>query len=385
MRIKRNIMGIGVMLALSFTGCNDGDTVDNRDDTDVSGMQCNDALIEAAQDIFERYPTWRAAKRGESLEGVQYKEAHTEKELEGNGVTLVTISGVTNVRDWEGNLNSPSLLFFEKDPSLNKDDWPLIGFGYHTEWEDSTGMGRCNRPSADCVGSNGFEKNFIIHEAGYHHHGFEPAQTSNLKSGRGTIDSAGCNLIDKDDVKTKAFRAKHGRAWTMHVFLHPETKAPIITTTDPWERDGGNGWEYSVAAGSFYEQGDCSCSGGFVEPLEVIEVSSFYALVDEDDLANINNYSSSVERDIRVFPNANAEHRITMLSWLNPLEQLGILPEENIIGINFVQAPADFITINNSTSLNQALARIRALEAGDQFSIRIRRNANVFSKNYLVF
>ena len=97
----------------ALAGCNDGEAIDSSDSTNVSNLDCHDGLIEAAHDIKERYPDFHTAKSAHSLSGFDYREAHSKKELKGAGVTLVTMTGVANVRDWTGNLNDPSLLFFE--------------------------------------------------------------------------------------------------------------------------------------------------------------------------------------------------------------------------------------------------------------------------------
>jgi hypothetical protein len=383
-----NLLAPLILTAIFQAGCNGGASIDNSDTTDVSNMQCNDGLVESAIDIRARFPTWRDAKQGTSISGSQYKEAHTEKEIAGFGVTLVTMTGIANVQDWTGNLNDPSLLFFEKDPNLNKNDWPLIGFGYHHEWEDSApSMGTCTRPTPDCDGSNAFKKNFIIHEAGYHNNGFEPATNSNVKSGHGSIDAAGCNLIDKDDIKTRVFMAKHGRAWTMHVFLHPETRAPIITTVDPWSRDGGNGWQYTVASNTFYEQGSCGCASPAVQPINVVKLSSLLRLVDEDDLGVFVNYSFGDERDVRVSPNNDGEYELTMVGWLNPLEQLGFLSSDRVIQVQsrHNSDPLQIVDVVGQSSLNTALANIRALEAGDNFEISVERDGSTVTLNNSVF
>ena len=212
---------VTVAATLALTACNTGNPRDASSRTDVSGLDCHDGLIEAAHDIAARYPNVRTAKSALSLSGFDYREAHSKKELEGAGYTLVTMTGIANVRDWTGNLNDPSLLFFEKTNAASG-DWQLIGFGYHREWDDDDQMGGCVRPTASCLNADEFEAQFLVHEAGYHVNGFTVARQQDLR--RGTLDAEGCNLIDHNDLQDTLWAigeigAKHGRAWTMHVWL----------------------------------------------------------------------------------------------------------------------------------------------------------------------
>ncbi len=377
-RMRIPLLSLVLISSLSYLACNDGSAIDSDDQTDVSALSCNDALIEAAIDIKSRYPTWGDAKAATTTSGSQYKEAHSKKELEGFGVTLVTMTGIANVQNWTGDLNDPSLLFFEKDTSLSRQDWPLIGFGYHHEWEDSApSMGSCVRPTPDCTSSADFAENFIIHEAGYHVHGFEVADTGDLRSGRGIVDSEGCNRIDKDDLKDTLFAghgigAKHGRSWTMHIFYAPGTDLPIITTEDPWNRDGGDGWEHEVASGAFYEQGECCSTPPPTKLSTSPGVGSSINLLDSE----INAISIPSDTDLASFradPDTTGS-RITMLGWRSPTEQLGLLPDDEVLRVLTFGATFTNRVIDNGLSFAAALQDIQDLVPGDLFYIQIRRD-----------
>ncbi len=313
------------------------------------------------------------------LTGSQYKKAHSLKELNGFGVTLVTMTGVANVQDWTGDVNDPSLLFFEKDESLARDDWPLIGFGYHHEWEDSSpSMGRCTRPTPDCVGGDDFAQNFILHEAGYHINGFIVAENSDLRSGRGSVDSLGCNLIDEDDMKGAVWAghgvgAKHGRAWTMHVFFAPETDLPMIATVDPWDRDGGDGWEFTVDSDAFYAQGDCSCS---TEPAAQINTcpgdsGTTGVLNSEIDAIEIGSNTDSVPLRADTLSTGSL---LTMLSWRSPLEQMGFRTDDEIQIVTTFGATWESVTVTNGLQFAAAWQNVQDLSVGQFFAIRYVRD-----------
>lgn len=381
----KRLAPLGLACSVALIACNDGTAIDSSDSTDVSSLACNDALIEAAIDIRSRYPTWGDAKSGTSLSGSQYKKAHTTKELEGFGVTLVTMTGVASVQDWTEDINDPSLLFFEKDESLDRDDWPLFGFGYHHEWEDSPVMGACTRPSPDCTSSSDFAENFSIHEAGYHHNGFEIADNGDLRSGRGTVDADGCNLIDKDDLRSSissghGASAKHGRAWTMHVFYAPGTDLPIISTVDPWDRDGGDGWEFSVDSDAFFAQGDC-CSTAPPAQLATSEGSgTSIELLDSE----VNAISTPSDTDRMTFraEDSSTGSRITMLSWRSPLEQMGLLPNDLVERVITFGSLNSSIAITDGLQFLSAFNNIQDLVPGDIFWIRIERDG---ARKYLAY
>jgi len=365
---------------LALTACNTGNPRDASTSTDVSGLDCHDGLIEAAHDIAARYPDVRTAKSARSLSGFDYREAHANKELEGAGYTLVTMTGIATVRDWTGNLNDPSLLFFEKT-SAASGDWQLIGFGYHMEWDDDDAMGGCVRPTASCLNADEFEAQFLVHEAGYHVNGFTVARQQDLR--RGTLDAEGCNLIDHNDLQDTLWAigeigAKHGRAWTMHVWLSPETNHPFATAADPWNRDGGDGWQYSIPDNTFYAQADCGC--GTLQPETLTKTpgsgTSFRLLDTELNTMAVRDSDSDI--GLRTYPelvgNTSTGIRVTGLTWFSLLDDVGLRTDDIIERVVTIGATFNNVAVTDVTSFDTALANVRALTPGSLFWIQIKRD-----------
>ena len=381
-------------LVLGASACLDPAPRDADNHTDVSDLSCATGIIEVAHDIAARYPTWGDAHHDviDSVDNVWYHPAHQKKELEGVGVTLVAMhyvdAGVkvpgTEDAHWTGDLNEPTLLFFEKVDALNADDWPLIGFGYHVGWSDDEGMGGCVRPVADCTTSDELVKSFLVHEAGYHIDGFDPVDDDDLKSGRGVVDANYCNVIDKDDVQdpdlicigcdAEGVGAKHGRAWTMHVWIHPTFKYPLITGDDPWARDNGNGWEYPVEARSFGAQGNCGCnSAAMPPPSPVMGMDADTRIVRESFLDQL---AQEVQEPVspigmRVTDVMSGDevigYRIVEMSWFYEADDLGFLSGDvvqEIAGIR-IQSWDDFVA---------ATQRLAELPPGSPFAVRMVRD-----------
>lgn len=395
-RAATALMTLVASLMLGASGCQDPAPVDSNDHTDVSGFTCEAGLIEAAHDIASRFPDWGAAHHTviDATDDVWYHPAHSRKELEGFGVTLVSmhfteIAGVKipGMEDahWHGDLNDPTLLFFEKIDALDADDWPLIGFGYHVDWSDDEGMGGCVRPEADCTTADEFVKSFIVHEAGYHIDGFMCVDDDDIQSGHGTPDADYCDRIDTDDVKdpniicigceAEGVGAKHGRAWTMHVWIHPGWRYPLIAEEDPWGRDNGNGWEFSVESRAFGAQGDCDCEDDSLPPPSpVMGTDAGVRIVRAgflDQLAAQAQAPASPMYGLRVTPVVNAGevvgHRIVEMSWFYGLDDLGLLTGDLVQEIDGVRVRTwgDFVF---------AAQRLAALPPGAPFVVRIRRD-----------
>ncbi|GAB4514982.1 MAG: hypothetical protein Tsb0020_33570 [Haliangiales bacterium] len=409
-RARLRVLATLAVAALTFTAsaCLDTTPRDSDPNTDVSGLACNAALIEVAHDIQMRYPNWGAAHHHvtDSSDKIWFHPAHQKKELEGFGVTLVTmhynvvlgakVPGTSDAH-WEGNLNEPTLLFFEKIDSLSPDEWPLIGFGYHVDWSDDENMGRCVRPHADCTTEEDFIKDFLVHEAGYHIEGFMVADNDDLKSGRGTVDSNYCNRIDKDDVKDSSFicigceaegiGAKHGRAWTMHVWVHPSLRYPFTTESDPWNRDGGNGWEFSLDPQTFGEQGNCGCDPAtpLPPPSPVMGEEAGARVVAEpflDQLAERAQAPTSPMFGVDVSEERDGnEHvrgyRIVLMSWFHEADDLGLLTGD------LVQEIAD-MPIRSYDDFLQATQQLAQLPPGAMFSVRVERDQEPFTLLYRV-
>ena len=378
-----------IVAAASFFGCkpNDGLVDDTNDYTDVSAWTCDDGLIEVAHDIADRFPNFRSAKDHPTI---KWREAHAEVDISGFGVTLVRGTGgvVFDAIPWNGELRDPSLLFFEKVGS-NKNNWRLIGFGYASEWEDDSGIGTCVRPTANCVGNDIFERSFMVHEAGHHglSGGWDKAENNNLVGGAGTVDAAGCNLIDHDDVKNRVGWGRHGRVWTTHVYLAPDTELPTMAMFDPWSRDGGNGYDATLDAGTFYEQGDCGCSEPLPEPSPVSVSVSFPGgpfqpplitqSVQRSWLQSLTT-SSLINREngVRFFPVVNGGgsvigYRITEQLWITRLSNFGLRSDDVVNGVR--RSNGILRTFSSATAFRDAVAEIAAQPVGSSFSLRITR------------
>jgi len=215
----------------------------------------------AALDVARRYPHFNAAQKAKDPE---YFDAHPSgalatghAELKGFGVTTIQGKWPKAVDNASGSLDDPTLLFFEKS-GRKQDNWEIIGFGYTYEF-DRDGE---RPPTAIGEFSAG---QWLIHEAGYHRSpgdgGFTCADDHDLKKSvykdGMRIDALGCNGIDKKDLKTREFKAdkKHGRFWTIHVWLEPDTHRPVIAETDPWCRQGKDALKVPQCA--FFKQGVC--------------------------------------------------------------------------------------------------------------------------------
>ncbi len=144
----------------------------------------------------------------------------------------------SNILEWDGDMNNPTLLLFEKQVTKRRRHWKIIGFGYSSLFDTD---GELPPPFE----VDGISYPFLIHEADYHpvtNGGFNCADNGNLKtesfeSGK-RIDSEGRISITRDDMRQKPGQVKHGRVWTMHIWFDPDTGNPVYAKTDPWHRSG---------------------------------------------------------------------------------------------------------------------------------------------------
>lgn len=217
------------------------------------------ALAVAAQTVLARFPNFNSAQKSKNP---HYFDAHPSgafatghAELKGFGVTMVQGTWPNPIDNASESLTDPSLLFFHKDGN-KQDRWEIIGMGYSFTYERNAQP----PPTLSGIPINAW----LIHEAGYHHSpgdgGFSCATDDDLKrkavdEGK-TVDTQGCVGISKQDLKTRGFDVKHGRFWTVHVWLDPYTNRPTIAPTDPWCRQGSKA--VSVPARAFFERGSCS-------------------------------------------------------------------------------------------------------------------------------
>jgi hypothetical protein len=217
------------------------------------------ALEDAALAVAKKYPNFNAAQKAKNP---SYFDAHPcgalatgHAELQGYGVTMIQGKWPKAVENASGDLECPTLLFFQKLKG-DQDCWKIIGMGYTRQYASK----KTQRPPDDFEGIAASD--WWIHEAGYHHSpgdgGFTCATDDDLKkSARDAgkrIDRAGLCGIAEEDLKTREFRLdkKHGRYWTVHVWFEPGTGLPRIALTDPWKRQSGKA--VCVPARAFFKQ-----------------------------------------------------------------------------------------------------------------------------------
>jgi hypothetical protein len=219
-------------------------------------------LGKAAVDVANRYSDFNKAQKAKNP---SYFDSHPSgvfatghAELSGYGVTMIQGKWPKPLENASGNLSDPSLLFFEKNDG-KQNTWQIIGMGY-TFKIASDNMAKPSKIDDIPVAQ------WLIHEAGYHHSpgdgGFTCADNDDLKNSAykagKRVDTAGCFGIEKDDLKTKEFKAdsKHGRFWTVHIWFEPKTLRPTISKTDPWCRQSKSALR--VPSCAFYQRtGTC--------------------------------------------------------------------------------------------------------------------------------
>ena len=225
-------------------------------------------------------PRWTAAHPQNSFLGaLNGRPPHGE--LVGFGATLVRQSntdfppGPEDFPAATGELNRPTLLFFDMRAGGDPANWPIIGMGYAFPYKDEDEDGTAEAPFifGDQPGpqlkwnlieaSYFFRDGFLTHEAGYHVHlfgaAFDLASTADLtddaRAGGLRIDAAGLSPIGHADMKGGGpHRAKHGRFFTIHVFFEPGTGRATVAPCDPWARFSTDA--VAVPVGSFYYRDD---------------------------------------------------------------------------------------------------------------------------------
>lgn len=219
-------------------------------------------LGQAAADMARRYPDFNTTQKAKDP---SYFDAHPSgvlatghAELGGFGVTMIQGNWPKPVGNATSKLGNPTLLFFQKTDK-KQDYWNIIGMGYTFEFATEN-----MSPPTKLAEIPAHE--WWIHEAGYHHSpgdgGFTCAKNDDLKNkvfnaGK-RIDSAGCEGIAKGDLKTREFKldSKHGRYWTVHVWIDPSTRRPTLQKTDPWCRQSKDA--LSVPRCAFFQRnGSC--------------------------------------------------------------------------------------------------------------------------------
>jgi len=234
-----------------------------------AGPSCDLALV--AEDLATRWPDAGAARDDRHVwetDAVWYW-SHGTHSVDGFGVTMVVLEHaprpdavfdhIDPVTDGLG-IERPNLLFFDRTDGV-RDEWPLIGFGYTTDYLP------CESP-AFCSAELSWE----VHEAGYHRviagdGGMTLATSDDLIEGAASaaVDADGCEPVWLEDLEIHGGTVRHGRMWTVHVWIDPEGGPPVVARTDPWRR-----WEdapdrVSVDADAFFvpnpEACDCDYGG----------------------------------------------------------------------------------------------------------------------------
>lgn len=224
-------------------------------------LDCADRLTDAAQSARERWPNAQSALDATVGAGCAWSWSHNRASVDGMGATMVLLSekpGLDDAFDLDidvfagGRLDSPSLLFFDQGPGA-LDTWPLIGVGYHFDYEP------CVRPDIPCFE----DEDFFVHEAGYHRvliggGGMTLATSEDLTEG--TVDPYGCEDIDDDDLRRHFNTVKHGRAWDLHVWLASDDGPATLAVTDPEERWTDAPSPITIDAAAFFVPDDAACA-----------------------------------------------------------------------------------------------------------------------------
>ena len=196
----------------------------------------DDPLVQARARVERKWPNFETAKDLDydddddgNNEGKEtcWREGHDEANLAGFGVSLTRAEhgpgGGCTEPVWEdlhaGNdPEYPSLLFFEKTSSREKQTWRVIGAGYHYDYQP------CSVP---CL-LGAAESKFLIHEAGWHRvpgdGGFDCVEQRWIDNNAGIRVADQCAVIEKHDFHRLTLKFgvnKHERLWTMHVFFEP--------------------------------------------------------------------------------------------------------------------------------------------------------------------
>lgn len=220
-----------------------------------------DVCLEPARaSVQERWPTARAALDDEDVYGqAVWFWAHQRSSVDGFGVVLATISrrprlDVPEDRTARGATAEPSLLFFDREGE-DPEGWPLIGMGYHFDFEP------CERPTLECADPT----DFFVHEAGYHRvpfgdGGMDVATADDVRPGT-TLDADACEIVRTEDLQPRVGSVRHGRAWVTHVWFPPdgEDGPPLWAALDPWERWTDATVRSTADGEAFFEQGSCAC------------------------------------------------------------------------------------------------------------------------------
>ena len=203
-------------------------------------------LANAASAVRTAFPFMKDAQKSKDP---KFIDSHLKslgtghRELTGFGITMVAHEGggpspaADKILQWQGNLDQPNLLMFEKVSGKPKKNWPIIGMSYSRNHNTA---GVENMLSVDARNYP-----FLVHEAGYHglfNGGFDCAQNGDLKLSAWNngvrVDPEGQTPIARSDLKLKSGKVRHGRIWTLHIWFHPDSGLPAVAATDPWFRQG---------------------------------------------------------------------------------------------------------------------------------------------------
>lgn len=227
---------------------------------------CQQEFVKVAERVQKRWPTAGAAWDDAYAEDCVWYWSHGKRSFDGMGVAMATLdarpsptNGFVHVHGQHatGSVLQPSLLFFDQQPGSWK-DWPLVGFGYHFDYEP------CDAPELGCV----VEGNWFVHEAGYHHYlrdagSMSLATDADLREealweGHG-VDPQGCQDVDEEDLRHKVGAVGHGRAWDLHVWIDPEGGPPKAQPYDPWTRWSDAQSRIDLAEEAFFDPDLSAC------------------------------------------------------------------------------------------------------------------------------
>lgn len=200
-------------------------------------------LSDVGRALHSRWPTVSDAKaeRDVFIEDAAWYWSHGTKSVDGYGVTMVLLDevpGIGALWDHVHPVNSeleryqPNLLFFDQTDGPQS-TWPLIGFGYSTDYVP------CQVPQVACIE----EGEWLVHEAGYHRvllgdGGMTLADDDDLRNNAvsDAVDPQGCEPVYPEDLRIHRGTVRHGRVWTVHVWISPDGEETLISNTDPWVR-----------------------------------------------------------------------------------------------------------------------------------------------------
>src|SRR5690606_36206991 len=123
---------------------------------------------------------------------------------------------------------------------------------------------------------------------------------------------------------------------------------PMMSTFDPWRRDGGDGYQAgALDPGTFYEQGDCGCSLELPKPkpVRIVLTGSFPNLTVErrisddtlDDMAS--NILADHQFGTRFTPvttiSGSTAFRVTELLWTSRVESFFVRTGDEVHGATY--------------------------------------------------